>query len=134
MTASQWVVTLGGAGAIAWVIYYFFLAARAGATARLGAAGIQRVAIEVLGGYAPSTVTVRRGLPVELEFHRADSDSCTEEVVLEDFGIRQYLPAYQTTAIQFTPTESGTFAFSCGMGMVHGRLVVQDEVSNDGHN
>jgi len=132
MTMSQWVVTAGGAGAIAWVIYYFFLAASSGTTARLAATGIQRGAIEGLGGYVPSTVTVRRGLPVELEFHRADTDSCTEEVVLEDFGIRRYLPAYQTTAVQFTPTESGTFTFSCGMGMVHGRLVVQDEVPNDG--
>ena len=132
MTGSQWVVTVGGVGAIAWVIYYFFLAARPVAAARVRT-GIQRVAIEVLGGYTPSTVTVQRGIPVQLEFHRADTDSCTEEVVLGAFGIRRFLPAYQTTAIQFTPTQPGAFDFSCGMGMVHGRLIVRDEASSDDH-
>ncbi len=129
MTASQWVVTVAGAGAIAWVIYYFFLAARPVVTAQVQT-GLQRVAIEVLGGYTPSSVTVQRGVPVQLEFHRADTDSCTEEVVLDAFGIRRFLPAYQTTPIRFTPTEVGTFDFSCGMGMVHGRLIVRDGAPN----
>jgi len=134
MTAAQWAVTLGGITAIGWVVYYFFFSGGVRAVAQAGAAGVQRVAIEVLGGYSPSIVTVRRGQPVRLEFHRADTDSCTEEVVLEDFGIRQYLPAYQTTTIEFTPTLAGTYGFSCGMGMVHGKLIVEEgHGPNDGH-
>ena len=125
MTGAQWAVTLGGLAAIGWVVYYFFFAGGVSAVASVGVAGVQRVAIEVLGGYSPSVVTVRQGQPVRLEFHRADTDSCTEEVVLEDFGIRQYLPAYQTTSIEFTPTLAGTYGFSCGMGMVHGKLIVE---------
>ncbi len=133
MTAAQWGVTLGGIAAIGWVVYYFFFAGGVRAVVQVSGAGVQRVAIEVLGGYTPSIVTVRLGQPVRLEFHRADTDSCTEEVVLEDFGIRQYLPAYQTTSIEFTPTLAGTYGFSCGMGMVHGKLIVEDEHgSHDG--
>jgi plastocyanin domain-containing protein len=133
VTAAQWAVTLGGIAAIGWVVYYFFLAGGVRAIARVGAAGVQRVAIEVLGGYSPSIVTVRQGQPVRLEFHRADTDSCTEEVVLEAFRIRQYLPAYQTTAVEFTPTLAGTYDFSCGMGMVHGKLIVEGHGADDSH-
>ena len=32
MTATEWLVTIGGAGAIAWVNWYFFLAQRANRT------------------------------------------------------------------------------------------------------
>lgn len=134
MTGAQWAVTLGGFAAIGWVVYYFFFASGVSAVRSVGVAGVQRVAIEVLGGYSPSVVTVRQGQPVRLEFHRADIDSCTEEVVLEDLGIRRYLPAYQTTTIEFTPTLAGTYGFSCGMGMVHGKLIVEAEHgTHDGH-
>lgn len=131
MTGTEWAVTILGIAAIGWVVYYFFLAGGVTAVAQVGTTGIQRVAIEVLGGYSPSIVRVRPGVPVRLEFHRADTDSCTEEVVLEDFGIREYLPAYQTTTIEFTPTLPGTYGFSCGMGMVHGKLVVEDGPRGD---
>jgi plastocyanin domain-containing protein len=125
MDATQLIVTLLGLAAIAWVNWYFFFAARAGTlvTAAAGS-GIQEVLVTVDGGYAPATVAVQTGRRVRLLFDRRDSGSCTEEVVLPDFGIRRFLPTGSTTAVEFTPDRPGTFEFTCGMGMVRGTLVV----------
>lgn len=129
MTSAEIVVTLLGVAAILWVNYYFFWAA-GGAVAVAEAVphgAPQRVRIEVRGGYSPAVVKVRSGAPVRLEFFRPETSGCTEEVVLADFGIRTYLPAHQTTPVEFTPGEPGTHEFTCGMGMVRGKIIVEDD-------
>jgi len=125
MTTAQVIVTLLGLAAIAWVNWYFFVAGRGvAAVATSDAGGPQRVRVEVKGGYSPAVVRVQAGRPVRLEFHRDETSSCTEEVVLPDFGIRTYLPAHRTTPVSFTPAE-GTYEFTCGMGMVRGKIVAE---------
>ena len=125
MTTAQIVVTLLGLAAVVWVNWYFFVAGRgAAAMATADGAGPQRVRVEVKGGYSPAVVRVRAGRPVRLEFHRNETSSCTEEVVLPAFGIRTYLPAHRTTPVSFTPQE-GTYEFTCGMGMVRGTIIAE---------
>jgi plastocyanin domain-containing protein len=125
MTSAQIIVSLLGLAAIAWINWYFFLAGRGGAVdATIEDAGMQRVRVEVKGGYTPALVRVRAGVPVRLEFHRDETNTCTEEVLLPDFGIRQYLPAHRTTSVSFTPGE-GTYEFTCGMGIVRGKIVAE---------
>ena len=120
-------VILGGIAAIAWVNWYFFRAARgAPALAVSAAGGFSEATIEVHGGYSPSTIRVPAGRPVRLNFHRTESNPCTEEVVLGDFGVRAYLPAGKTTTVEIIPRTPGTYDFSCGMGMVHGTLIVEE--------
>jgi plastocyanin domain-containing protein len=125
----EWAVLLGGVAAIAWVNWYFFLAARStavtAATAAAAGGGVQEVVIEVRGGYSPAAVRVSRGAPVRLVFDRQETSGCSEEVVLGDFGIRKFLPAHQRTAVELTPREAGTYEFTCGMGMLRGRLIVE---------
>ena len=124
MTSLQIAVTLAGIAAIVWVNWYFFLAGeRPVAASAAGGAGPQSVRIVVESGYSPSVVTVEAGRPVRLEFERREGSGCTEEVVIPDFGIRTFLPAHQVTPVQFTPLRPGTYEFTCGMGMVRGRLV-----------
>jgi hypothetical protein len=125
MTTADWAVLVSGAAAIVWVNWYFFLAERGTATAAVSVTGVQEVTVTVKGGYDPATVHVRRGAPVRLVFDRQENSSCSEEVVLGDFGIRQRLPAFRKTAVEFTPRTSGTFGFSCGMGMMHGTVVIE---------
>jgi plastocyanin domain-containing protein len=125
MTPAQIAVTLLGLGAIVWVNWYFFVAGRAPVVAAVGSSGLQRIPVEVHGGYAPSVIRVRAGVPVQLDFHRDETNPCTEEVVLPAFGIRTYLPAHQTTAVRFTPGP-GTFEFACGMGMVRGTIIAAE--------
>ena len=128
MTTSEWLVVLGGLGAIAWVNWWFFLAQRAApATAATAAAdGVPEVVIEVRGGYSPSAVTAKAGRPVRLVFDRKDTSSCSEEIVLGDFGIRRFLPTGQRTTIEVTPPAPGRYEFTCGMGMLHGALIAEE--------
>jgi len=127
VSSSQIAVTLIGLAGIAWVNWYFFLAGREeSVAAQPGEGGVQRVRVEVKGGYSPSVVRVRAGAPVRLEFHRDETNPCSEEVVIPDFGIRAYLPAHQTTSVSFTP-DAGTHEFTCGMGMLRGSIVAEKQ-------
>lgn len=125
MTPGDWAAILLGAAAIAWVNWYFFLAKRSAATASAGAGGAQEVTITVQGGYEPAEVKVKRGTPVRLIFDRRETSSCSEEVVIPDFGIRKFLPAFQKTPVELTPEKAGAFEITCGMSMLHGKLIVE---------
>jgi Cu(I)/Ag(I) efflux system membrane fusion protein len=83
------------------------------------------VGILVKGRYTPEVIHVKAGEPVTLHFYRDEDADCTNEVMFESLGIRRRLPARETTTIVFTPTDTGEIAFSCGMGMVRGRLIVE---------
>ena len=128
MNSMDWLVIAGGLGAALWVNWYFFLAGRGvaqAAVASTGGGGVQEVRIIVRGGYEPATVRVAAGRPVRLVFDRQETSSCSEEVVFADFGLRKFLPANQETVLEVTPAAPGTYAFTCGMGMMHGRLVAE---------
>ena len=89
-------------------------------------AGHQEIEIEVLGGYTPSVIRLKRGVPARLVFDRKEDASCSEELVLPAFGIRKFLPAFEKTPVELMPMERGTFDMTCGMSMLHGKLVVED--------
>jgi plastocyanin domain-containing protein len=126
MDTTHLFVTLAGLAAIVWVNWYFFAAGRSTPpVVAAPATGPQEVPIVVDGGYAPATIAVESGRPVRLLFDRKDKGSCTEEVVVPEFGIRRFLPTGSVTSVEFTPTHPGTFEFTCGMGMVRGKLIVK---------
>jgi plastocyanin domain-containing protein len=124
MTGAQLAVTALGIVAIAGVLWYFLFSRRPGTAARL-ARGVQEIAITVKGGYTPDTILVQAGKPVRLLFYRDETADCSERVVFEQFGVDRTLPAFQTTAIEFTPPEPGEYPFRCGMSMLKGLLVVE---------
>jgi plastocyanin domain-containing protein len=128
MSLGDWLVVTLGAAAIAWVNWYFFLAGRRGEApeAEVGATGLQQAVIRVEGGYAPAQVRLRAGKPARLVFDRREESSCSEEVLIPDFGIRRFLPAHQRTSVDLPAARAGTYEFTCGMGMLRGRLVVEE--------
>lgn len=126
MDTAEIIVTLGGLAAIAWIVWYFFLGERQKTQAVTGAAGVQEVTVIVKGGYTPDTIVVKRGRPVRLNFFRDEVNSCSDTVVFGDLGVAKPLPAHQTTAVEFTPEKAGSFAFTCGMNMLRGRLIVEE--------
>lgn len=88
-------------------------------------ANTQQATVVVKGGYSPSTVRVKAGQPVQLRFSREETSGCSAEVVIEEFGIRSRLPAFETTEVEFTPERPGTYPFTCGMKMLRGQIVVE---------
>ena len=125
MSGTSWLVLVAALGAIAWINWYFLFARRSVAIAGMKG-GVQEIEILVKGGYEPGVVRVRRGAPVRLVFDRQENSSCSEEVVLGAFGVRRFLAPFKRTPVEFTPSESGTFDITCGMSMLHAKLVVED--------
>jgi len=125
MDASEIVVLVVGAAAIAFVLWYFF-GARQAVTAAVGQGGVQEIKVTVKGGYSPDLIVVKQGRPVRLDFYRDETASCSDRVIFGDFGIARDLPAYKTTPIEFTPDKAGEFTFTCGMNMMRGKLVVEE--------
>lgn len=124
MNSTDWLVIAAGVALIACVIWYFFHAESSVASAT-SAAGHQDVTVRVHGGYEPATIRVRAGAPVRLHFDRQEASSCSEEIVFPAFNLRRFLPAFQETVIEVTPPKPGTYEFTCGMSMLHGRLVAE---------
>ena len=125
MDTSQIIVTLVGAGLLAFVGWFFFLGPHRVAAAVSSSAGVQQVDIMVKGGYSPNVIEVEHGKPVQLNFYRDEEGTCSEELLLPDFNIRRDLAPFKTTAIEFLPKQAGTFEFTCGMHMLRGSLVVK---------
>jgi plastocyanin domain-containing protein len=124
----DWAVIAGGLGAALWVNWYFFLAERGIAHAAVAVSrgeGPQEIGITVSGGYSPATIRVAAGRPVRLVFDRQETSGCSEELVFPEFGLRRFLPAHQRTTVEVTPPAAGTYEFTCGMGMLHGRLIAE---------
>lgn len=88
--------------------------------------GVQEVTIKAEAiRYNPSSVTVKKGVPVKLTLEAASDAGCTRSFVFPEFNIRKTLPKNGKIIVEFTPTESGTFPFSCSMAMARGTLIVQ---------
>ncbi|MBI4500042.1 MAG: cupredoxin domain-containing protein [Gemmatimonadetes bacterium] len=124
MTLDKTIVDLVGFAAIGIIIWYFWLSARRGTMAAL-THGVQGALIVVKGGYTPDTIVVRRGKPVRLVFRREESASCSERVVIPGFNRSALLPEGEEVPVEFLPTAPGEFPFSCQMGMLRGRIVVE---------
>jgi plastocyanin domain-containing protein len=119
-------VLFGGLAAILFVIWWFLVVPRR----RLAGAGVaaapgSEVVIAVRGGYEPAVVRVPAGAPVRLVFDRQEDSSCSEELVIPDLGVRKYLPAFARTSVAITAPAPGTYEITCGMGMLHGRLIAE---------
>ena len=119
------VVTVLGIFLIILVNWYFFFSRRKAASAELKERGFQEVKVIVKGGYNPDVIVVKKGIPVRLNFYRDETDDCSDTIVFGDFKIRKPLPAYRTTSIEFTPDKEGEYVFTCGMGMMRGKLIVR---------
>ncbi len=123
MNALDWIVVAAGLATIVWINWYFFLAGREAVDA-VPTNGAQQVPVVVQGGYQPAEIRVRAGTPVRLLFDRRETSPCSEEVVVPDFGVKRFLAAHRITPVEFVPDRSGTFEFTCGMGMLRGRITV----------
>jgi plastocyanin domain-containing protein len=44
---------------------------------------------------------------------------------LEEYGIKRELPLNQPAVVEFTPSKTGEFKFTCGMDMLRGKSLAK---------
>jgi Cu+-exporting ATPase len=106
-------------------IHVFFFGKRKAVRAAAGRSGAQTVTVVVQGGYKPDLIVARRGVPLKMIFDRREESPCSDEIVVPEFGIRRALPAHAKTELTVTPERTGEFEFTCGMNMLHGKILVE---------
>lgn len=86
--------------------------------------GKQIVTMEVTAfGYAPNVLTVKKGVPVDWQIFGGDQLGCASTLVMRAFNVQTAIRPGENQ-VAFTPTKTGSFPFSCSMGMVKGTMVV----------
>ena len=76
-------------------------------------------------GYQPQSFKLKKGVPARVTFVRRTEAGCGQEIALPAYGIRRALPFNQPVTVRFTPAKTGSFSFTCGMGMMRGTIFVE---------
>lgn len=114
------IVFIGGIVGIILTAWFFF-----GKKEEAVEAGAE-IEVVVKGGYSPSVISIKKDKKTTINFLRSDESSCLEEVILPEFKIKKFLPLNTKVSIVIQPKKSGSFPFSCAMGMFHGKLIVKN--------
>jgi plastocyanin domain-containing protein len=87
---------------------------------------VQKVTVALTEkGYEPTSFKLAKGVPAQVTFVRRVSATCATQIVIADYDIKRALPLNEPVLVEFTPKKFGTFAFTCGMGMLRGSIVVR---------
>jgi len=89
--------------------------------------GVQIVTSTLSPGGYPN-ITVSAGVPVKwiIDAPQGSINGCNNELLIQEYGIRH---KFQTgeNIITFTPEKTGTFRYTCWMGMIRGTITVVNE-------
>ncbi len=125
MTLTNIFVLLGGLVLIGGIAWFFWGPRKSGQHAALTSSGYQEAMILVKGGYTPDVIVVQHGKPVRFNFRREETAACSEMVIFNDFGKSAHLPTGETVPVAFLPEKPGEYEFTCQMGMLRGKLIVE---------
>lgn len=84
----------------------------------------QSATIIVDGGYSPAKVVLTQGVPATLTFKRINDAGCLDQVHSESLHFSEDLPLNESRTVTVDTSQAGEFAFSCGMDMFFGKVVV----------
>ncbi|MDD6432015.1 MAG: cupredoxin domain-containing protein [Lactobacillaceae bacterium] len=86
---------------------------------------VQEATVVVKGGYSPSTVVLKKGMPGKINFDMKDSTACLSHVVFSRLGVDKDLTKQPVTTVDIPTDKSGEYDFACGMDMFHGKVIVK---------
>ncbi|MFA5109348.1 MAG: cupredoxin domain-containing protein [Patescibacteria group bacterium] len=89
---------------------------------------VQEVSMDLTyDGYSPSTINIKKSVPVRWKINAKQISGCTREIMIESLGIKKELQMGENI-IEFTaPDNVGELEFSCGMKMVWGKFVISED-------
>jgi hypothetical protein len=87
--------------------------------------GPQEVRMAVTSrGFSPNVINLKQGVPVRWVIDGKNISGCTNKIIVPSLGIQKEL-SYGETIIEFMPSQKSIVPFSCWMGMVRGKFVVE---------
>ncbi len=93
---------------------------------RKAAQEIQSATVKITKqGYEPKSFTLKPNVLARVTFVREVEKTCGTEIVFPTYKISRPLPLNKPVVVEFTPDKSGEFYFTCGMGMLRGKLIVE---------
>lgn len=75
-------------------------------------------------GFSPSVLRIKKGVPVRWVIKGDAVTSCTNKIIVPSLNISKNI-SYGENIIEFTPDKAGEIPFSCWMGMVRGKFIVE---------
>lgn len=89
--------------------------------------GVQVIKSELSSGKYPA-ITVQAGIPVKwiINAPKGSINGCNNRMLIPEYDIEHEFKTGENI-IEFTPTTTGTFSYSCWMGMIRSTITVQDE-------
>lgn len=94
------------------------------ATATVAAGGTVNVLVDG-EGYHPAQIRAPAGAQITLAFRRTTDECCGQQLRIPSMNLQRDLPLNATVPVQVTVPASGALAFTCGMNMYRGSVVVQ---------
>ena len=86
--------------------------------------GIQVVTTELKGGrYEPIIIEVDKPVKWNIQASNGSLNGCNNRMIIREYGIEKSLESGENI-IEFTPTEIGTYTYSCWMGMIRSKIYV----------
>lgn len=125
MNGSQIITLIVGVILIGFIIWWFFGKHKEAASTSTIVNDEQTATIVVNGGYSPSTVILKKGVPAQVNFDMRDSTACLSHVVFEQLGVNEDLTKQKITTVNIPTDKAGTYNFACGMDMFHGKVIVK---------
>ncbi len=70
-------------------------------------------------------LVLKKDVPIKwvINVSKANLNGCNNEIIIGEYGIQQKLVVGENI-IEFTPTETGNFRYSCWMGMIRANITV----------
>ena len=88
--------------------------------------GYQEIHMNVTAnGWQPDTFKLKKGIPVHWIIDGQQLTGCNRAIQVPAYNLKfDVKPGVQET--DFTPDKEGTIQWSCWMGMIHGKFIVED--------
>jgi sulfite exporter TauE/SafE len=87
--------------------------------------GVQEVTVEAGNwGYTATATKLKVGIPVRLTITTHNTWSCSRAFVIPGIQYYKILPETGSEVVEFTPERTGSFTYTCSMGMYTGVFTV----------
>lgn len=80
--------------------------------------------VRVRGAFSPDVIEARPGERLRLVFRREETAACSERVLFPSLGRSTMLPPFEDVPVDLGPLPPGEHKFSCGLGVLRGRILV----------